>query len=105
MRQCFWSRLVSEEDPWAEDPAFLAEVMVSSYQRRKPQAELVNEMPLYPTEALLFDENQVPSVHYTGGRGAARGAERHRLWGARGHVWEGSGMDVVPCGMEGVKFR
>jgi hypothetical protein len=24
-------------------------------------------MPLYPTEEVLFDENQVPSVHYTGG--------------------------------------
>ena len=23
-------------------------------------------MPLYPTEAVLFDENQVPTVHYTG---------------------------------------
>ena len=33
-----------------------------------PQAEVVNEMPLYPTETVLFDENQVPTVHYTGER-------------------------------------
>ncbi len=31
-----------------------------------PQTETINEMPLYPTEAVLFDENQVPTVHYTG---------------------------------------
>ena len=27
-------------------------------------------MPLYPTEAVLWDENQVPSTHYTGGESA-----------------------------------
>ena len=40
------------------------------------QAEVVNEMPLYPTEAVLFDENQVPTVQYTGERqgvGAGQG--------------------------------
>lgn len=38
-----------------------------------PQAEVVNEMPLYPTETVLFDENQVPTVHYTGeGAGSLR---------------------------------
>ena len=30
------------------------------------QADTINEMPLYPTEAVLFDENQVPTVAYTG---------------------------------------
>ena len=111
-------RLVNEEDPWAEDPQFLLEVMVATYERRKPQVgrwsgaagwhakaaacwhccsiisaapsalhlwcpccslnnthspaavrvqtEVVNEMPVYPTEAVLFDENQVPSIHFTG---------------------------------------
>ena len=65
-------RLVSEDDPWAEDATFLAEVMLATYERRKPHAEVVNEMPLYPTEAVLFDENQVPSVHFTGARPVAR---------------------------------
>ncbi|KAL4443940.1 hypothetical protein ABPG75_011677 [Micractinium tetrahymenae] len=59
-------RLVSEEDPWAEEPAFLSEVMIATYEHRRSQTETINEMPLYPTEAVLFDENQVPTVHYTG---------------------------------------
>ncbi|KAK9863382.1 hypothetical protein WJX84_010246 [Apatococcus fuscideae] len=40
--------------------------MVSTYERRRFQTEIINDMPLYPTEAILWDENQVPSVHYTG---------------------------------------
>lgn len=59
-------RLVAEDDPWAEDPEFLIEVVVSKYERRKSQRDTVNAMPLYPTEAILWDENQVPKVHYTG---------------------------------------
>ncbi len=64
-----WScalRLVAEDDPWAGDPEFLMEVVVSKYERRKSQTDTVNAMPLYPTEAILWDENQVPKVHYTG---------------------------------------
>ena len=61
-------RLVAEDDPWAEDPEFLIEVMVSAYERRKSQTDTVNAMPLYSTEAILWDENQVPKVHYTGER-------------------------------------
>lgn len=41
--------------------------MLATYERRRFQTELINEMPLYPTERLLWDENQVPSAHYTGG--------------------------------------
>ncbi|PSC68726.1 Intron-binding aquarius [Micractinium conductrix] len=59
-------RLVNEDDPWAQEPGFLAEVMVAAYERRRSQADAISEMPLYPTEAVLFDENQVPSMHYTG---------------------------------------
>ena len=65
-------RLVAEEDSRADDASFLSEVMLSTYERRKPQTEVVNEMPLYPTEGVLFDENQVPSVHYTGVRRVLR---------------------------------
>lgn len=60
------SRLVAEDDPWADRIEFLMEVMVSTYERRRFQTEVINELPLYPTEAILWDENQVPDVHYTG---------------------------------------
>lgn len=59
-------RLVAEDDPWADRIEFLMEVMVSTYERRRFQTEVINELPLYPTEAILWDENQVPDVHYTG---------------------------------------
>ncbi|EFJ49751.1 hypothetical protein VOLCADRAFT_104194 [Volvox carteri f. nagariensis] len=65
---CRQLRLVGEDDPWAADTAFIMEVLVSTYQRRRSQREVVNEMPLYPTEGLLWDESQIPasSEHYTG---------------------------------------
>ena len=59
-------RLVAEDDPWADRIEFLMEVMVSTYERRRFQTEVINELPLYPTESILWDENQVPDVHYTG---------------------------------------
>jgi intron-binding protein aquarius len=40
--------------------------MLSTFERRRSQREVINEMPLYPTEGLLWDENQIPSVTYTG---------------------------------------
>jgi len=63
---CRQLRLVREDDKWAEDPAFLREVLLTAYERRTFQTEVINVMPLYPTEAVLWDENQVPSTHYTG---------------------------------------
>ena len=59
---------MAEDDPWAADSAFLVEVAVSRFERQKSQTEIVNAMPLYPTETILWDENQVPQVHYTGVR-------------------------------------
>jgi len=59
---------VSEDDPWADRIDFLMEVMVSTYERRRFQTEVINKLPLYPTESILWDENQVPDVHYTGRR-------------------------------------
>eukprot|EP00798_Chlamydomonas_sp_ICE-L_P018650 gene18650-25166_t len=59
-------RLVAEDDPWAQDKGFLTEVMLSTYERRRMQREVINEMPLYPTEGVLWDENQIPSANYTG---------------------------------------
>ncbi|KAG2495214.1 hypothetical protein HYH03_006820 [Edaphochlamys debaryana] len=65
---CRQLRLVGEEDVWGADTGFLMEVLLSAYERRRSQRELVNEMPLYPTEGLLWDESQIPasSEHYTG---------------------------------------
>lgn len=62
----FACRLVGEEDPWDVRREFLEEVMLATYAQRTSQTEAVNAMPLYPTEAILWDDNQVPDVHYTG---------------------------------------
>ena len=60
-------RLVRDSDAWAADETFLREVLLTAFERRRFQTEVINAMPLYPTEAVLWDENQVPSTHYTGG--------------------------------------
>lgn len=36
-------------------------VVVSAYQRRASQRAAINAMPLYPTEGLLWDTNQIPT--------------------------------------------
>lgn len=55
-------RLVSRADGWLERRPFLEEVVVSHYERRKSQRAAINAMPLYPSEAVLWDEAQVGSV-------------------------------------------
>lgn len=60
------TRLIGEEDPWADRRDFLEEAMVATYEARVSQTEAVNAMPMYPTEGILWDDNQVPDVHYTG---------------------------------------
>ena len=60
------SRLVRADDSWASNPDFLREALLTAYEKRRFQTEVINAMPLYPTEAVLWDENQVPSTHYTG---------------------------------------
>jgi intron-binding protein aquarius len=59
-------RLVSPDDPWAADPRFLLEVLVSAFEKRRSQRQAISEMPLYPNEEVLWDENMVPSIAYTG---------------------------------------
>jgi intron-binding protein aquarius len=59
---------VHPDDPWAADRGFLTEVFVSTYQRRRSQREALNALPLYPSEALLWDEGQIPSQSYSGAR-------------------------------------
>jgi hypothetical protein len=59
-------RLVNEDDPLADNSEFLIAVMAATYEARRGQMETVNALPLYPTETILWDENVIPSVHYTG---------------------------------------
>ncbi len=66
-KQMLWHyRLVPDEATWCSDKTYLLEVLITTYQRRQFQREVVNAMPLYPTEQLLFDQNKVPSLNYTG---------------------------------------
>jgi len=58
--------MVSEEDSWSSRSDFLQEVLVRGFEKRRFQTETINAMPLYPTETILWDENQIPNVHYTG---------------------------------------
>jgi intron-binding protein aquarius len=42
-----------------QDPEFLLDVLVTTYQRRASQRAAINAMPIYPTEGLLWDTTQV----------------------------------------------
>lgn len=44
----------------------MVEIVVAAHERRISQLDALNEMPLYPNERLLWDENVVPTEHYTG---------------------------------------
>ncbi|XP_017142398.1 RNA helicase aquarius isoform X2 [Drosophila miranda] len=48
------------------DEAFLRELLITRHEKRCSQLEALNEMPLYPTEQVVWDENVVPSEYYTG---------------------------------------
>ena len=41
-------------------------LQISEHERRPSQLEALNEMPLYPTEAIIWDENIVPMEFFTG---------------------------------------
>ncbi|CAG0914886.1 unnamed protein product [Notodromas monacha] len=45
---------------------FLVEMLVSRHEKRLSQLEKLNEMPLYPTEQVIWDENIVPSEYFAG---------------------------------------
>lgn len=59
-------QLVSAEDPWTDRVDFLKEVLVTSFERRQSQRESINALPLYPNETVMWDENLIPSIIYTG---------------------------------------
>jgi len=77
--------MVAEDDPWADRSDFLQEVLVRGFEKRRFQTETINAMPLYPTETILWDENQIPNVHYTGKRPLRRwrGAREACTYGGR----------------------
>ncbi len=45
---------------------FLMELLVSRHERRPSQLEALNQMPLYPTEEIVWDENIVPMEYFSG---------------------------------------
>ncbi|XP_023721856.1 RNA helicase aquarius [Cryptotermes secundus] len=54
------------EDWFRFDNDFLLELLVSRHERRASQLQALNEMPLYPTEDIIWNENIVPSEYFSG---------------------------------------
>jgi len=48
------------------DRQFLIELLISRHEKRESQLREINEMPLYPTEDVIWDENIVPGEFYNG---------------------------------------
>lgn len=48
------------------DLNFLCELLVSRHERRASQLEELNEMPLYPTENIIWNESIVPTEYFSG---------------------------------------
>jgi intron-binding protein aquarius len=48
------------------DRDFLVELLISRHEKRESQLQEINEMPLYPTEEIIWDENVVPGEVYNG---------------------------------------
>lgn len=62
---CLLPELPDAEDT-TYDKEFLLELLVSRHERRISQIEQLNQMPLYPTEKIIWDENIVPTEYYSG---------------------------------------
>lgn len=48
------------------DRQLILELIISKHERQSPQLQALNEMPLYPSEAIIWDENLVSSQYYSG---------------------------------------
>ncbi|KAL1512806.1 hypothetical protein ABEB36_002332 [Hypothenemus hampei] len=48
------------------DEVFLKELLVSRHEKRVSQLVALNEMPLYPTEIIIWNENIVPTAYFSG---------------------------------------
>ena len=57
---------VEKEEECIPDADYLLELLISRHEKRKSQQERVNEMPLYPTEKIIWDENIVPVEYFSG---------------------------------------
>uniref|UniRef100_A0AAX7TCD2 Aquarius intron-binding spliceosomal factor n=1 Tax=Astatotilapia calliptera TaxID=8154 RepID=A0AAX7TCD2_ASTCA len=62
---CLLPELPEGQDTTIEK-AVLLELLVSCHERRISQIEQLNQMPLYPTEKIIWDENIVPTEYYSG---------------------------------------
>uniref|UniRef100_A0A5F8GMX2 RNA helicase aquarius n=1 Tax=Monodelphis domestica TaxID=13616 RepID=A0A5F8GMX2_MONDO len=62
---CLLPALPEKEDT-TFDKEFLLELLVSRHERRISQIQQLNQMPLYPTEKIIWDENIVPTEYYSG---------------------------------------
>ncbi|CAG5126688.1 unnamed protein product, partial [Candidula unifasciata] len=56
--------LEGEISPYSK--SFLMELLIWKHERKQSQLETINEMPLYPTETIIWDENIVPSEFFSG---------------------------------------
>ncbi|CAH2328296.1 RNA helicase aquarius [Pelobates cultripes] len=57
---------LAEGEETQYDKEFLLELLVSRHERRISQIQQLNQMPLYPTEKIIWDENIVPTEYYSG---------------------------------------
>ncbi|XP_076656944.1 RNA helicase aquarius [Halictus rubicundus] len=55
-----------EENWYRYDMDFLRELLISRHERRASQLEELNEMPLYPTEEIIWNESIVPTEYFSG---------------------------------------
>ncbi|XP_076284506.1 RNA helicase aquarius isoform X1 [Lasioglossum baleicum] len=55
-----------EENWYRYDIEFLRELLISRHERRASQLEELNEMPLYPTEEIIWNESIVPTEYFSG---------------------------------------
>ncbi|XP_396990.3 RNA helicase aquarius isoform X1 [Apis mellifera] len=55
-----------EENWYRYDIDFLRELLISRHERRASQLEELNEMPLYPTEEIIWNESIVPTEYFSG---------------------------------------
>ncbi|CAB4062074.1 AQR [Lepeophtheirus salmonis] len=59
---------VKEDDSFQDifTKEFLVEMLISKHEKRESHSMKLNEMPLYPTENVIWDENVVPGEFYNG---------------------------------------
>eukprot|EP00742_Colponemidia_sp_Colp-10_P003252 GILJ01003462.1.p1 GENE.GILJ01003462.1~~GILJ01003462.1.p1 ORF type:complete len:1476 (+),score=301.52 GILJ01003462.1:977-5404(+) len=57
---------ITEKPSSKQERRLVLEAIIAHHEKRTSQIDAINDLPLYPTETLLWDENMVPSEHYTG---------------------------------------